>query len=130
MSGIAVITALLLTGCSQSKAIKDMKPLRKAVAASYQQDNVEVGVFNGNILVVVLDNSPFIDLPESERHQKEKELAKFARDHYDSIDKIDKINIGLVSENNYLILRYTRKINESFSKSELDSRIPGKKNRS
>lgn len=73
--------------------LADMPELQSRLAKTYPCDSIEIQITNGHILDINMVNTGFLDLTESTRQVKAKEIAIFSMKNYGSINTIDTIVI-------------------------------------
>ena len=73
--------------------LADMLELQSRLAKTYPCDSIEIQITNGHILDINMVNTGFLDLTESTRQEKAKEIAIFSTRNYGSIHTIDTIVI-------------------------------------
>lgn len=73
--------------------LADMPEFQSRLTEAYPCDSVEVQITNGHILDVNMVNTGFLDLSESARQEKAKEIAIFSMKNYGSINTVDTIVI-------------------------------------
>ncbi len=108
---------LLQAGCSKGimKSLSDLAKLRNDLMNEYKvQGDVNVTVQNSTVLGISFINSAFNKLSESERETKAREIAYFAKNHYASINFIDRIWVSFVVYKNYIIFQHTNNLNTYF----------------
>jgi hypothetical protein len=100
---------ILNTSCSKDtfKSLSDLSTLRNELIKEYKENDINVTVQNSNVLGVSFINSSFNKLGEQEREKKAREIALFAKNHYPSIDSIEKIWVSFVISKNYIIVQYS-----------------------
>jgi hypothetical protein len=98
---------LLSTSCKEAiKSLSDLSALRDELIREYKEQDIDVVVQNSHVLGITFNNSSFNNLREQERATKAQEIALFARNHYASINSIDKIWVSFVISKNYIIFHY------------------------
>lgn len=109
-----LILALVLSGggCSKGtiKTLSDLSTLRNELIKEYKVQDINVTVQNSSVLGISLINSSFNSLAEEEREDKAREIALFARNHYPSIDSINRIWVSFVVARNYIIFHYSNSL--------------------
>lgn len=120
---VRLIPALILlsflitvTGCSGEavRSFSEVSALRAALIREYRHRNVKVVIQNTNVLGVTFVNSPLNGSTAAERSRMAREVARFARDNYTSIGKIDRIWVSFVRGRTYFYVFHQGEVVSSF----------------
>jgi hypothetical protein len=111
-----LLLAFVMAGCNQ---VMDLAPLRSKLIEQFHQDDVNLSVNNGSMLMIGFNNSEFNKLEEDEQKAKAREIAKFAKEHYDSIAGITTIRVVFVDKTNLIIINASSSSGYSFDVGEL-----------
>jgi hypothetical protein len=121
-------TLVLNASCSKEnfKSLSDLSALRNELIKEYKENDINVTVQNSSVLGISFINSSFNNLGEQEREKKAREIALFAKNHYPSIDSIDKIWVSFVASKNYIIIQYSNGLGTYvFDKRSLTNTLSG-----
>ena len=112
---------LLNTSCSQTiKSLSEVSAFRNELIKEYKEQDINVVIQNSRTLDISFINSSFNNLGEQERANKAREIARFAKNHFASIDSVDKVWVSFVIAKNYIIFNYTNSVGAYlFDKNEL-----------
>jgi predicted PilT family ATPase len=114
---IATFFMALGAACAQ---VKDLIPLRQELINQFHQENLELTVQNGKILNITFINSEFNALEQSQKKEKAREIAAFAKSHYASIGGIEDIGITFIQSKEYIVASTSSAENYVFKKDELN----------
>ncbi len=103
---VALLAALVL-GCNLMGELKGALALRRALAAEYHTDAINVNISNNSSLTVAFVNSPLAGLPGVERERAAKGIATFALQHYDRADSLTTIAVAFTSQRSAGAMTFT-----------------------
>jgi len=86
----------------------DMIDLQQKVLKAYPAQEVQVNIRNGRILNVSLVNSAYNQLSSSQQRAKAQEIARFVKDNYGGMGKVDAIYITFVEQQQSTIFNTNR----------------------
>ena len=81
-----------------NSSLSDMTKLQQEVIAAYPADSIQVGIKNSHLLTVSLINSSANKLSGLVQKAQAKEIALFAKNHYDHMNGIDTIVVAFVKQ--------------------------------
>jgi hypothetical protein len=88
--------------------LSDMADLQQKVLKAYPAQGVEVNIRNGRILNVSLVNSPYNQLSSSQQRTKAQEIARFVKDNYGGMSRVDAIYITFVERQQSTLINTNR----------------------
>jgi hypothetical protein len=91
-----------------------LSALRAALIREYKHDDINVTVYNGNVLGVTFVNSPLNGADESRRAKTAREVARFAEAHYASISKVESIWVAFARSRSYLYVFHSGEVVSAF----------------
>ncbi|HZW04914.1 MAG TPA: hypothetical protein VFF68_13355 [Anaerolineaceae bacterium] len=89
--------------------------LQQSVAEAYPSQAVAIYVTNGRILTVSLTHSEINALPADLQAMKAKEIARFARNHFQAIEPIETIRVQLTHNQRFLFITLTQSTMHRFA---------------
>jgi hypothetical protein len=109
MIGLLSLLLAFGAGCSKEtlRSMSNLSALRSDLMREYKANDVNVVVQNSNVLGISFVNSSFNNLGAQEREKKAREIALFAKSHYQAINSIDKIWVSFLVVKNYIVFHYT-----------------------
>lgn len=121
---LLLVALALNAGCSSRfiQSFTDTMSLRQALIKEYGHREINVFVRNDNLLGITFINSPIGELAEAERLEKAQEIARFARAHYRSIDRIARIWVAFVQQQRAVLFfnRYVYQGSYMFDKEHIE----------
>ena len=112
-----LLIILIIVSFSSCENFKDLSDLHKKILIEYNE-NVNIRITNNEHLNISLINSELNDLGIINRKEASNEIAKFVILNYRNIDNIITISVSYIIYKNYIIYRYTFKIDNYNYKKE------------
>jgi hypothetical protein len=89
---VGLLLCLCATGCVKlAKDWGEISRLHAAIVKEFGEKEVGVNLNNDTVLTVSFVNSPLNDQGADERAKRAEQTAAFVKDHYSSIDKMNRI---------------------------------------
>jgi hypothetical protein len=104
--GVSLLSSL---SCSKAvESISDLYSLRAELMREYNVEDINVVIQNANVLGISVINSAFNDLSEQEKERKAQEIAFFAKNHYKSIQSVDRIWVAFLASNTFIFFHFNQ----------------------
>ena len=117
-----ILLSLLVgvVGCSKEtrEILADLQTLSQDVAKEFGESQPNVNRTVDTITLTFI-NPTFVSLDATQKAAKAREIATFAKTHYIGIDSCEKINIVVVKQKNYLVIKFGSSEPFRFEKDEL-----------
>lgn len=109
-----------VVGCSTEtrEILSGLQSLSQDVAKEFGESQPNVNRTADTITLTFI-NPTFVSLDATQKVAKAKEIATFAKIHYKGIESCKKINIVVVKQKNYLVIKFGSSEPFSFEKDNL-----------
>jgi hypothetical protein len=121
---LIIFVSLFLSGCGLAETFNETVSLRKDILDHYGNEGslgvqYSVSTGNGKSIKIEWENSSAFSPNDPHIEDKTSELAVFVRDHYEGIDKVDKVWIILTESRNIAIINTSRTVSYVYDIDEL-----------
>jgi hypothetical protein len=117
---ILLILLVGVVGCSKEsrEILADLQTLSQDVAKEFGESQPNVNRTIDTITLTFI-NPTFVSFDATQKAAKAKEIATFAKTHYKGIESCKTINIVVVKQTNYLVIKFGSSEPFRFEKNEL-----------
>jgi len=122
---VALYRALIAANFGQT--VKDtaaqfdqMFALRTSIQEEFEAEDVGIQVLNGNVLVITLTNTPYMDSPTAHQRETALEIARFAHDSFEGASQIETYQVSFVKQRTILGFTAFGRLNFQFTESDLE----------
>ncbi len=97
------VKALLKGSPEDAASIVD---IRQKIMKAYPAENVSVEYDSDGLLIITLTNSPYNQLDDVLKWAKARDIARFVKYNYKTINRVNEIQVGFEARTHYLFFDY------------------------